>query len=547
MGRESDAKAGGTRPAALETLRYQAILDTARDAIISIDRNGIVTDFNHAAEEMFGYQAREVIGNDVSMLMPSPYREEHSGYIRSYQRTGEKRAIGRIRDVEARRKSGEVFAMELSVSEARVGDELLYTAFIRDVSALRRAQAWAEVRHEVTRLLAVFDTLAEVSQPLLQAVRKIGAWDVGELWTLDAGADELCWEQGAFGAGIDAEEFTAASRGVRLMHGAGLVRRAWESGQPSWIDDVSADPAFVRRQLVGKEGLRGGCAFPVRDEHGVVAVMAFYSRDVRSLDEEIVRLTTSIARQIGDFIAHKRAEQEIRKLETLAVERGRLADIGAITAKLVHDLGNPLSGISMQAELLKRKVGREDTSPAALSAPVDQILAGIARLRDLVRGFTDFAREQKLDLAAIDLHAFLEELAESWKPVAAARNIEVVAALPDGMPTLLGDQAKLRRVFDNLTKNAIEAIEDTRGLVTIEARPPNNGRIEVTIADSGSGIPPEIDVFKLFETTKPYGTGIGLPVCKEIVSAHGGNVEFAPNTPCGTVFTVSLPLVGPAA
>jgi two-component system sensor kinase FixL len=545
MGRETDPNSGA-RPAALETLRYQAILDTARDAIISIDRNGLVTDFNHAAETMFGYEAREVIGRDVAMLMPSPYRDEHSGYIRSYQRTGEKRAIGRIRDVEARRKSGEVFAMELSVSEARVGDELLYTAIIRDVSALRRAQAWAEVRHEVTRLLAVFDTLAEVSQPLLQVIRKIGTWDVGELWALDSATDELCWEQGAFDPGVDAEEFVASSRGVRLAHGEGLVRRAWEAGQPSWVDDVSADPAFVRRHLAGKQGLRGGCAFPVRDERGVVAVMAFYSHDVRALDEELVRLTTSIARQIGDFIAHKRAEQEVRKLETLAVERGRLADIGAITAKLVHDLGNPLSGISMQAELLKRKVAREDTSREALAPPVDQILAGIARLRELVRGFTDFAREQRLDLGSIDLHAFLKELVENWKPVAAARNIEIVAALPDRLPTLTGDEAKLRRVFDNLTKNAIEAIESPRGRVTIEARLPKNGRVEVAIADSGSGIPPDVDVFKLFETTKPHGTGIGLPVCKEIVSAHGGNVEFAPNTPCGTVFTVALPLEGPA-
>jgi PAS domain S-box-containing protein len=105
----------------LQEVRWQAILNTARDAIIGIDPTGRVTLFNHAAEEIFGYTAAEVLGQNVTRLMPSPYREEHDAYLAAYRATGVAKAIGRIREVTGRRKNGDVFPMELSVSEARGG------------------------------------------------------------------------------------------------------------------------------------------------------------------------------------------------------------------------------------------------------------------------------------------------------------------------------------------------------------------------------------------------------------------------------------------
>ena len=125
----------------MESRRWQSVLDTAQDAIISIDPHGRITLFNRAAEKIFGYRADEVLQQNVAMLMPSPYREQHDQFLRNYQATGEAKAIGRIRHVEARRKSGETFPIELSVSEARVGDTVLYSAIIRDVSERARMEA----------------------------------------------------------------------------------------------------------------------------------------------------------------------------------------------------------------------------------------------------------------------------------------------------------------------------------------------------------------------------------------------------------------------
>src|SRR5262249_23067307 len=145
------------------------------------------------------------------------------------------------------------------------------------------------------------------------------------------------------------------------------------------------------------------------------------------------------------------------------------ADVGGITAKLVHDLGNPLSGISMQAELLKRKASRENVAGAELVQAVDRILAGVSRLRELVRGFMDFAREQRLELTEIDVRRVVEEVVEHWGPLASSRNVVLTAAVPDAPPPLTADETKLRRVLDNLVKNAIESIHAGPGTVAVSA------------------------------------------------------------------------------
>ena len=126
------------------TQRPRIRLDTAPDAIITIDEHGIVQSFSDAAERVFGYAPGEVIGRDVSMLMDSPHRESHDGYLARYLRTGEKRIIGIGREVEARRKDGSIFPIDLAVGEARFGGTRIFTGFIRDLT--QRARMEAELR-----------------------------------------------------------------------------------------------------------------------------------------------------------------------------------------------------------------------------------------------------------------------------------------------------------------------------------------------------------------------------------------------------------------
>ncbi|MGA2683846.1 MAG: PAS domain S-box protein [Verrucomicrobiota bacterium] len=120
--------------------RLRAILETAVEGIITIDERGIIESFNPAAERIFGYRAKEVIGKNVSVLMPSPHREQHDTYLGNYLHTGHAKIIGIGREIVARRKNGTVFPMDLSVSEVRLADRRLFTGFIRDITERKRLE-----------------------------------------------------------------------------------------------------------------------------------------------------------------------------------------------------------------------------------------------------------------------------------------------------------------------------------------------------------------------------------------------------------------------
>ncbi len=120
--------------------RLQAILDTTVDGIITIDELRIVQSFNKAAEKVFGYPAGEVIGNNVNMLMPLPYREEHDTYVDNYLRTGNRKVIGTGREVAGRRKDGTTFPLYLAVSEVWMGKRRIFTGILRDITEIKKAE-----------------------------------------------------------------------------------------------------------------------------------------------------------------------------------------------------------------------------------------------------------------------------------------------------------------------------------------------------------------------------------------------------------------------
>jgi PAS domain S-box-containing protein len=137
--------------------RLRAILATAVEGIITIDEQGIIEAINPSAEKIFGFKAAEVIGRNVSCLMPSPYKEEHDSYITNYVTTGHAKIIGIGREVVGQRKDGSVFPMDLAVSEVRLANRRLFTGFVRDITERKKAEA---------RLAELAQSLAEKNKEL---------------------------------------------------------------------------------------------------------------------------------------------------------------------------------------------------------------------------------------------------------------------------------------------------------------------------------------------------------------------------------------------
>lgn len=168
----SSAKERVPKSGSERTTRYPEgvlarIISTTQDSVVFIDSSGTIVEFNRAAQKTFGYEAREVLGRNVNLLMPEPYRKEHDGYLEHYKRTGEARAIGTIRTVKGRRKNGEVFPLELSITELPSDSPVRYAAFLRDISEKSEMQAKLLEQQRLASLGMASSILAhEVGNPL---------------------------------------------------------------------------------------------------------------------------------------------------------------------------------------------------------------------------------------------------------------------------------------------------------------------------------------------------------------------------------------------
>jgi two-component system NtrC family sensor kinase len=253
---------------------------------------------------------------------------------------------------------------------------------------------------------------------------------------------------------------------------------------------------------------------------------------------------TQIGIQLGRAIERERAATQAQRQQETLLQQEKLAAMSTILANVAHELNNPLTTILLQAELLG-----DDVRGGPLAEPVTEIAQAAARCERLVRQFLTLARQHPSERAVVALNTLVAETVELLVYPFRVDNVAVHLHLDDQLPPLWGDPHQLQQVLINLLTNAQQALRAAPGAREVTCTTqhgPAQHQITLLVADTGPGIPPALQarIFEPFFTTKPsgVGTGLGLPLCRGIVEAHGGTLDVTSAPGHGATFRITLPV-----
>jgi PAS domain S-box-containing protein len=237
------------------------------------------------------------------------------------------------------------------------------------------------------------------------------------------------------------------------------------------------------------------------------------------------------------YAAFIRDISEKAKLQAQLLESERLAAIGTTAAKIGHELSNPLNGMSLTIQLLESRIGQENRE-VEIGATLRRLKNEISRLNHLVGEFRTISRRERYDFRPTQLATLVEDIIKMEAPQFEKQRICVETRVPADIPSLNLDRDKIKQALLNLIKNAIEAMPEG-GSLSIEAKKTSHGA-RLCIADTGVGIPLDVDAFEPFTTTKKGGTGLGLVIVRQIIVAHGGAISYHSRVGEGTTFEIEL-------
>jgi two-component system, LuxR family, sensor kinase FixL len=485
---------------------FQALINTAADGIIVIDARGHIQVFNPACERLFGYQPEEVIGQNVKMLMPSPYRDEHDGYLKHYRDTGEKRIIGIGREVFGQRKDGSTFPMYLSVGQGTMEGAGIYVGIIHDLTERHAAELRVLEREE--RLRSILETVPDAII-LIDASGTVESFSPAAVRLFGYPPDQV----------IGQNVKMLMPSGYRENHD-GYLKRYMDTGEKRIIG--------IGRVVVGQRS--DGSTFPME-----LAIGEINLKDKR--------MFTGFVRDITE---RQSTERRLQEMQAELLHVSRLSAMGQMGSALAHELNQPLAAIMNYVNAAHRTLEPLEEA-RALKARELIAKAGeqTARAGSIIRNLRDFVGKREANRCEENLQKIIEEALALGLVGAADSNVKVKIALDPDLPPVLVDKVQIQQVIINLIRNAVEAMQQVAlRQLRIESRLAESGFAEVMIRDTGPGLPEDVAgrLFQPFVTTKEKGMGLGLTISQSIINAHGGRLWAVPNEGAGVSFHFQLPL-----
>ena len=252
---------------------------------------------------------------------------------------------------------------------------------------------------------------------------------------------------------------------------------------------------------------------------------------------------------IMDITEQKRAEEErerLRRAQADLAHLNRVSTMGELTASLAHEIKQPIFAASTDAETCLRWLARDQPDLAEAQEAALRLIKDVSRASDIISRIVSLFKKGTPQRELVDVNGVVQEMITLLRSEASRYSISIHSELTEGLPNIMADPVALQQVLMNLALNAIEAMKEmsTPGKLTIATRQDDNRQLLVSVTDTGVGLPSgqAEQIFTAFFTSKPQGTGMGLPISRSIIESHGGRLWAAPNQGRGATFQFTLPL-----
>jgi len=224
----------------------------------------------------------------------------------------------------------------------------------------------------------------------------------------------------------------------------------------------------------------------------------------------------------------------------------RVSTMGELAASLAHEIKQPISAAMTDARTCSRWLTREHPDLAEAQTAASRVVKDVARASEIIGRVRSLFKKDSLQHEEVDINELIQEMIALLRGEASRHSISIHSDFSLDLPPIMADRVQLQQVLMNLMLNSIEAMKsmNTPGKLTIKSQQDDSGQLLISVMDTGVGIPPEKteQIFDAFFTSKPQGTGMGLPISRSIIVSHGGRLWAVSNPESGTTFHFTLPI-----
>jgi PAS domain S-box-containing protein len=302
----------------------------------------------------------------------------------------------------------------------------------------------------------------------------------------------------------------------------------------------------VRREVFlerPEEGSPFDVDFRIVLPSGAIKYVCSTGHPVRNISGDVLEFVgTSI-----DVTERKRADEErerLRQVQADLAHLSRVTTMGELTASLAHEIRQPISAAVTDAKTCLRWLGRDEPDVGEACEAASRLVTDVTRAADIIGRISSLFKKGTPQRELVDVNELIREMIVLLRSEASRYSISIRTELAEGVPKVMADRVQLQQVLMNLMLNGIEAMEDmgTGGELTIKSQQEDNCQLLISVGDTGVGLAPEQaeQIFDAFFTTKPHGSGMGLPISRSIIESHGGRLWATSNSGPGATFQFTL-------